>query len=407
MKRIHMLLMALFAVTFMSGCGEKAEKIIPEIKLTDLSASNISIDCNARTVIIGFTSNVSWTASTTADWIVITPSSGNTGATSIRINVQENTSHQSRNTVLTISDKTAEAVVNITVNQEAAPEIPVFSLDQTDFNVKAEGGDIQIKITHNIGYKITSMPDWVHQSSKKTSGDDDKYVFTVDKNNALEAREGVIVFCNDLDVCIPVNIKQAGTSPSLSVTPESVQLTSTGGTEKISVTSNTSWTISKDADWLELGTYEGAGNATILISVSENKSIEARKANIKVSTADGSVSSTVTVQQKGGKEIFSIDKDEINVAAAGESFSVKVTYNIGYKITSLPDWVKQTDKTTNGNSDTYTFKAEANTSSTPREGVIVFCNDNEVCIPITVKQAGAKANGENEDTSTGGKITLD
>lgn len=210
MKRIHMLLMALFAITLMSGCGEKTESITPEIKLADLSSSSISVDSKAQTVIVGFTSNVSWTASTTADWIVITPSSGNTGTASVRINVQENTSHQSRNAVLTIADKTAEAVVNITVNQEAAPEIPVFSLDHTDFNVKAEGGDIQLKVTHNIGYKITSMSDWVHQSSKKTSGNDDNYVFSVDKNNVPESREGVIVFCNDLEVCIPVNIKQAG-----------------------------------------------------------------------------------------------------------------------------------------------------------------------------------------------------
>lgn len=407
MKRIHMLLMALFAITFMSGCGEKTESITPEIKLADLSSSSISVDSKAQTVIVGFTSNVSWTASTTADWIVITPSSGNTGTASVRINVQENTSHQSRNAVLTIADKTAEAVVNITVNQEAAPEIPVFSLDHTDFNVKAEGGDIQLKVTHNIGYKITSMPDWVHQSSKKTSGDDDKYIFTVDKNNALEAREGVIVFCNDLDVCIPVNIKQAGTSPSLSVTPESVQLTSTGGTEKISVTSNTSWTISKDADWLELGTNEGTGNATVSINVSENSGSDVRNANIKISTNDGSITANVTIQQKGGKEIFSIDKEELSITSDGGSFQIKVTHNIGYKINSMPDWIKQSNKATSGDVDTYTFKAEANTSSTPREGVIVFCNDNEVCIPVTVKQAGAKANGENEDTSTGGKITLD
>ena len=495
MKRIHMLLMALFVITFMSGCGEKAERIIPEIKLTDLSSSSISIDGNAQTVIIGFTSNVSWTASTTADWIVVSPSSGNTGVASVRINVQENTSHQSRNAVLTIADKTAEAVVNITVNQEAAPEIPVFSLDQTDFNVKAEGGDIQIKVTHNIGYKITSMPDWIRQSNKTTNGNVDSYTFKVETNTATQAREGVIVYCNDLDVCIPVNIKQAGASYSLSVTPESVQLTSSGSAEKITVTSNTawkvysnaswlrlnvtegngdmeitlsaeentgsvrsteltvktddsdiratvtvtqaakdislsvspssfffsskedndkitilsntSWTIDKDADWLELGTYEGTGDATVSIIISENTSTDARKANIKISTDDGSVTATVTVQQNGGKAIFSIDKDELSVTAGGGDFQLKVTHNIGYKITSMPDWIRQSNKTTNGNVDSYTFKVETNTATHAREGVIVFCNDLDVCIPVNIKQAGANTNGENDDTTTGGKITLE
>ena len=70
----------------------------------------------------------------------------------------------------------------------------------------------------------------------------------------------------------------------------------------------------------------------------------------------------IAVQQNGAKEIFSIDQDEFNVAAGGETFSVKVTHNIGYKINSAPDWVKQIGKSSSGNVDTYTFKADANSS---------------------------------------------
>lgn len=403
----HRFLMALLAITFMSGCGEKAEEVIPEIRLSNQSDASIAINSDGRTIIVGFTSNMPWTASTTVDWIVVSPSSGDIGSNSLRINIQENSSQQPREALITVADRDVQSVVSIKVTQEAAAEEPVFSLDKTDFSVKAEGGDIQLKVTHNIGYEITSMPDWVHQSSKKTNGDYDNYVFSVDKNNSSESREGVIVFCNVLDVCIPVNIKQAAKDISLSVTPSSFFFSSEEQNDKITIISNTNWVISKDVDWIEFGTDEGAGNATISISVSENKSINVRKADIKVSTTDGSASSTVTVQQKGGKEIFSIDKDEINVVAAGESFTVQVTHNIGYKITSLPNWVKQTGKTANGNVDTYTFKAEANTSTTPREGVIVFCNDNEVCIPVTVKQLAGRTNGENDDTTTGDKITLE
>jgi len=206
----HRFLMALLAITFMPGCGEKAEEVIPEIRLSNQSDASIAINSNGRTIIVGFTSNMPWSASTTVDWIVVSPSSGDIGSNSLRINIQENSSQQPREALITVADRDVQSVVNIKVTQEAASEEQVFSLDKTDFSVKAEGGDIQLKVTHNIGYEITSMPDWVHQSSKKTNGDYDNYVFSVDKNNSSESREGVIVFCNDLNVCIPVNIKQAG-----------------------------------------------------------------------------------------------------------------------------------------------------------------------------------------------------
>lgn len=73
----------------------------------------------------------------------------------------------------------------------------------------------------------------------------------------------------------------------------------------------------------------------------------------------------------------------------------------------MPDWVHQSSKKTNGDYDNYVFSVDKNNSSESREGVIVFCNDLNVCIPVNIKQAGAKANGENDDTTSGGMIVLE
>ena len=48
-----------------------------------------------------------------------------------------------------------------------------------------------------------------------------------------------------------------------------------------------------------------------------------------------------------------MDKNGHSVATAGGDFTVKVTHNIGYKINSQPEWVKQPDKANSGNVDTY------------------------------------------------------
>lgn len=392
MKKVKFFFATIIVLSFLSGCLENNEKVIPEIKLIDLPSSEVSIDCKRQNFTISFTSNVPWSTSSTVNWVSITPSSGNSGAASIAVEVQENTTKEARKAVLTIADNTVKAVVNITIRQDVAAKYnPIFNIDKNDFEVSGDGGDIELTVTHNVEYGINSTPEWIKQTSKKTNGNDDSYVFSIEKNNSLEAREGVIVFCNELGVCVPVNVKQTGISASLSVSPTSFFFSNKEESDKFTIMSNTSWKISKDVDWIELGTNEGTGNSGVSISVSENTTTAIRKATITVSTLDESSSMDIAVQQNGAKEIFSIDQDEFNVAAGGETFSAKVTHNIGYKINSAPDWVKQIGKSSSGNVDTYTFKADANSSTQAREGVIVFCNDYEVCVPVTVKQTGADA----------------
>ena len=107
--------------------------------------------------------------------------------------------------------------------------------------------------------------------------------------------------------------------------------------------------------------------------------------------------------QEGADVVFSIDRSEVSVAAEGGEFTVKVTSNIGYKIDSKPEWVEQKSKSTSGNVDTYIYAAKANTAPSAREGTIVFCNENEVCIPVTVKQAAGKADDEEDSSSWAGR----
>lgn len=305
MRKLLTFLKSVVIASLIAGCGETGNEIdpeiTPEIKLPeDIVSSGISVESAGQSFTVSFTSNVPWSASVSADWLTISPSSGDTGKNSVKVKVEENTTSQPRSATVTITDQEETQKVSVTVRQEA-----------------------------------------------------------------LKA--------------------------SLSVTPESLTFSANKGEDMLRVTSNTDWVISKDAEWVTLDSDKGKGAAIITVGVTGNTSLASRTGVITISSSDGSVKKTVTVQQAEADVVFSIDGSEFNLAAEGGTFSVKVTHNIGYKIASQPDWVKQTDKATNGNTDTYTFKAETNTSTTAREGVIVFCNDNNECVPVTVRQAGADA----------------
>ena len=483
MRKLLTFLQAVAISTLIAGCGgtgtENEPEITPEIKFTeDIVTSGISVESAEQSVTLSFSTNVAWSATVSADWLTISPSSGEAGKNSVKVEVEENRTGQPRSATITISDKESMQKVSVTVRQEAlkasltvSPESlefsankgeemlnvtsntdwvitkdaewitldsdkgkglatiaagvtentsltsrtgsitvstsdgsvkktvsvrqsgadVVFSVDKNEHSVAAAGGDFTVKVTHNIGYKINSQPEWVKQPDKANNGNVDTYTFTAEANTSTEAREGVIVFCNDNNECVPVTVKQAGANATLSVSPAELTFTANTESKSLDVTSNTAWTAASGASWAKLNKTNGSGNAQIAVTAEENTAITQRSATITIKTADGKASATVNVTQSAANVIFSVDKNEHSVAAAGGDFTVKVTHNIGYKINSQPEWVKQTGKVPSGNTDTYTFTAEANTSTEAREGVIVFCNDNNECIQVTVKQAGAKA----------------
>ena len=483
MRKLLTFLQAVAISTLIAGCGgtgtENEPEITPEIKFTeDIVTSGISVESAEQSITLSFSTNVAWSATVSADWLTISPSSGEAGKNSVKVEVEENRTGQPRSATITISDKESMQKVSVTVRQEAlkasltvSPESlefsankgeemlnvtsntdwvitkdaewitldsdkgkglatiaagvtentsltsrtgsitvstsdgsvkktvsvrqsgadVVFSVDKNEHSVAAAGEDFTVKVTHNIGYKINSQPEWVKQPDKANSGNVDTYTFTAEANTSTEAREGIIVFCNDNNECVPVTVKQAGANATLSVSPAELTFTANTESKSLDVTSNTAWTAASGASWAKLNKTNGSGNAQIAVTAEENTAITQRSATITIKTADGKASATVKVTQSADNVIFSVDKNEHSVAAAGGDFTVKVTHNIGYKSTSQPEWVKQTGKVPSGNTDTYTFTAEANTSTEAREGVIVFCNDNNECIQVTVKQAGAKA----------------
>lgn len=86
--------------------------------------------------------------------------------------------------------------------------VPVFILSQTEVNVSGNGDEFKIKVTANMDYYISSLPEWVTEITSRASIVEKEHVFQVQANPNTEKRQGVIVFCNDNQQCIPVTIVQ-------------------------------------------------------------------------------------------------------------------------------------------------------------------------------------------------------
>jgi poly(beta-D-mannuronate) lyase len=66
---------------------------------------------------------------------------------------------------------------------------------------------------------------------------------------------------------------------------------------KINVTSNTSWTVSADVDWLSIGRINGSGNSFFAVTAYRNNTGTERTGVITVSNTFGNVTQSITVTQ--------------------------------------------------------------------------------------------------------------
>ena len=109
------------------------------------------------------------------------------------------------------------------------------------------------------------------------------------QNLQLEARENTrVVFfsVNDNTKSVEVTVGQKAATPYLHVLSDSeIKCASDGGkTVEIYIKSNTKWTATTADDWVTLSENEGFGDATIAVTVAENKMSTLRETYITVKT---------------------------------------------------------------------------------------------------------------------------
>lgn len=83
----------------------------------------------------------------------------------------------------------------------------------------------------------------------------------------------------------------------VTVSTNSVDLSSGGGSQSIQVLSNTKWTISGNPSWLQVTPMQGSGDGSFSISASANTETNSRNCTLFINAGDAST--VVSVNQQG------------------------------------------------------------------------------------------------------------
>ncbi len=160
------------------------------------------------------------------------------------------------------------------------------------------------------------------------------------------------------------------------------------------------YTIISDADEISIEVTSSADLKAKLVQTDklhgtihvESGSIIDEYSKVVIFVSDGNKTLVRTLKFAAMQgDVFKLNTNKVSVPSAGGEFTVKVMANIGYYISSKSDWIEEVGKEENPKTHTtiHTFKVGRNPGEDERSGIIVFCNDNQVCIPVNVSQSAA------------------
>lgn len=199
--------------------------------------------------------------------------------------------------------------------------------------------------------------------------------------------------------------------PELSLSDLAANFEATGSLEKsISVTSNVDWTVSCPDSWVTISPTSGSGNGSIKISVTENKSFQERSSTVTVKAGDKVA--TVKVSQLSLTPSISINPTEVEIDAAGGTFSIDVTSNSPWTVTVPAEGAWAVPDVTSGEgSKKVTFTFAENTEFASRSVDITFTAQDKSAVVKVSQSAPAPTLELSAETlnidAAGGVLSVD
>lgn len=213
----------------------------------------------------------------------------------------------------------------------------IFRVSKSFLEFPERGGEAQVTVTADEGWKVTESPSWVNAQRKGNNVE-----IKVAANERFTAREGDIVLTNDNHVELRVVVAQERNSDYMNLSAQLIDDTEgDGGRYTIKVNSNKAWKTNTLPGWC---TTEANGE-NLVIRLSANKSGVTRQTEIEV-TAINSVlpKQVITVKQSPIHNYIVISPNIITSSGRSSIATVKVESDqTEYRVEGLPYWcsVKQ------------------------------------------------------------------
>ena len=271
---------------------------------------------------------------------------------------------------------------------EMVKGIPVTcELSASAFHFPFEGGEQTLTVNSNAaGWEAASDAAWITVTPSKGAGTGTVTVRAAANAQPAGRTATVTVACTGLAEPQTVSVTMDAAS-LLTVSPSTLNFAAADAPKQLAVSSNTSWTAGKSADWLTVSPASGTNNGTLNVAVAANTGTEQRTASVSVATP-GLTPRTVGVTQAGAAPVLSVSPAALNLTVAGAPQTFSVSSNTGWTVSAgSASWLTVAPPSGSG-AGTVTVTAAPNTAAFARHAAIAVTGAGVQAQNVDVTQAG-------------------
>lgn len=302
-----------------------------------------------------------WAILSHPDWLTVTPENGESGVHTLTLKAKDNPETYERKGTVTIGNNGLGLKTTVDVTQNGKN----FSLPFSAMNFEKTASSHPLTVNTNGTWTATTDSEWITVTPSSGVGTTEVAV-SVTEHDGDTNRTGTIEVSVGSKTEL-VTVTQKGRYLTIERDTNS-DLPSTGGNIELSVSSNQTWnaTIKNQSPWLTLSATQGEGNAKLVITATENPSLESREDTIVFTPAGGQQGIKLPVKQAG--RYLSTDASSVSFFhTGGRSNPVTVKTDGTFRVEKPEDatWltIQQTD-------NLLWFETEAYNGEEPRKTTV-------------------------------------
>ena len=321
-----------------------------------------------------------WAFTEVADWLSLSPMSGNSSA-SVTLNVAENNNaDDNRTSIFYLISTCTDWEYSRAISVSQAKASPSLGVEKSSISFGGASGEQKVKITSNCKWSVSCSASWITLSPDQSKG---QLSVSVSANTQTSYRNSVIY------------ISYGNTKTSISVTQSPSTITRTDYTLNYENVAS-KYVVEIDSEealksavsshsWISINPTEGVAEKNkVEISVSANNSVSPRIGYVAIKTGT-SESYQIGVVQKG---LYITSEESIDFSSSSESKPLSVQSNTSWTVIEKPNWITLSKELGTGNGEIIVTSSE-NPNTTSRTGEIVFSQPGlSIKWSVTVTQSG-------------------
>jgi hypothetical protein len=358
--------------------GTNSKKLQVSQAPAQVTASVTTLECDnmASKFEVELTSDAAWSTEVSDSWINVSPASGAAGTSKLNIEIAPNESVNARTGAVTLkigsSSRTQISIEQKGLYLDTEYQLLYFS-SRTDDQI--------LHVESNTNWVVESKPNWVSISALKGTGSANLEV-TAEDNPNTASREGVIIFqVPGVSLQCIVDIIQYG--KTFAATSNLLEFDASAASQQFSFYSDATWRATLSDSWFSASPLSGVGDATITVSVNENKSVDERTGKLSYLYADSQ--SDITIHQSA--KYLTVDNPAFDFTSKGGSHLIDLATNEHWtaQVEHDVNWLTLSQSSGDGNGQ-ITIAVKDNPSVNARSTAVVITPEYAQPVRILVSQ---------------------